>query len=236
MTLHTAARGRVQLRGVKTSDLVANRGNVRETLDGIDELAASLAAQGVHQPLIVNDVAGTLIVTDGHRRLEAARRAGIPVVPCLVTTDLDPTSVTLTMLAAAMHKELRPIEQAKAFNRLRRGGMSLDAIARATGYTRRLIQSRLLLLELPPDAVQLVETEQITIGQAEDLARQVKAKRTGGTATKTTRSTWLAKTHRLATTIQCTHRDDRVQIGGIGCGQCWEDAIRADERAQAAAS
>lgn len=224
---------RLTLRPIKTDDLLANPANVREHLDGCDELAASMLANGVLQPLIVNDQVGTLIVTDGHRRLEAARRAHIPVVPCLVTVDAGERQVLTTMLAAAMHKELRPLEQAKAFALLQKQGVNLAEMARTTGYTTALISARLLLLVLPREVTGMLQAGEVTLGEATQLAKQVKATRTGS-AYYGPRRKYLAHGHRLAGPVRlvCTHDATRQLVGGVGCGECWETTIRADERGE----
>ena len=169
----------VALRRLAVGELFANHRNVREHLDGIEELAASIRANGLLQPLIVNDHGGRLVVTDGHRRLEACRLAGVPFVMCLVTTGASARQVKTTMLAAAMHKELRPLEQARAFQALQQQGVPVAEIARSTGYSVALIRARLLLLELPDEAQDMVEDKTLTIGQATDLAKQVRAKKSG---------------------------------------------------------
>lgn len=226
------ARPLIEFRGIRVADLKTNRGNVREHLDGIDDLAASIRANGILQPLIVNDLAGELIVTDGHRRLEAARRAQVPVVPCLVTTDADERTVVTTMLAAAMHKELRPIEQGRAFARLRGEGMTLSDIARSTGYSQALISNRLLLLELPDEAQDMVDDDTLTIAQATDLAKQVKQTRSGSTAVREKRTHHFDPTHPLyAKVAGCAH-ESRIHYGNVACGPCWEAAIRADALGQ----
>ena len=71
----------------------------------VEDLAASIRANGILQPLIVNDSRGQLVVTDGHRRLVAARLAKVPTVPCLVTTghgDLHPDEMT-NILTDTLH-------------------------------------------------------------------------------------------------------------------------------------
>lgn len=226
----------ITLRGVRTTDLVENGLNPREHFDGLEDLAASIRAKGVLQPLIVNARAGRLIVTDGARRLRAARLAGREVVPCLVTSGVDEREVLTSMLAAAMHKELRPIEQAKAFASLQREhGYTTAEISRTTGYSQAIVRMRLSLLELPREVQRMVDAEEITLANAFDLARKVKAAKSGSTQPfSTRRSTWLTKTHPLADSVACPpeHDGTRQRIGGVGCGQCWEDAIRADERAR----
>jgi hypothetical protein len=79
----------------------------------------------------------------------------------------------------------------------------------------------------------MVEDNSLTIAQATDLAKQVKSRRSGSTSTRAAkRSSWLSKTHRLAIAIDCEHAATRTMIGGVGCGQCWEEAIRTDERGE----
>lgn len=221
----------IVLRGVRVTDLHNNPANVRENLDGIDELAASIKANGILQPLIVNDQNGRLVVTDGHRRLAAARRAGLPAVPCLVTHGASERRVLTTMVASAMHRQLTPIEQGRAFKRLREQGMTTLEIARATGYSLGAVSNRLLLLELPDEAQEMVEDKTLTVTAATTLAKQVKAKKRGSVGAKSTRSAWFTPSHPLAASIACEHGDRRTLIGGA-CGQCWEAAIRADERGE----
>lgn len=164
---------RLQLRTIATRDLMASPANIRGQLEEIDDLAASIRATGVLQPLTVNDVAGTYLVTDGHRRLEAARRAGRDHLPCLVSTDSDERTVLATMLAASMHQQLSPLERARAFLRLTQAGVSRSEIARVTGYSLTLISQRLTLLDLPVAQQQLVQERQLTLHDAGQLAHAV---------------------------------------------------------------
>ena len=222
----------ITLRAVPVKDLVANQANVREALEDIEQLAASIRANGLLQPLIVNDQGGRLVVTDGHRRLAAARLAQVPALMCLVTTGASVRSVTTTMLAAAMHQELRPLEQARAFKALQDQGVTVAEIARSTGYSVALIRGRLLLLDLPDEAQDMVEDGDLTIGQATDLAKQVRAKKSGG-AHKGPRAGgryWDFHPLRAAVLAMCPHRDVRRTHGAAGCASCWEAAIRGDER------
>lgn len=218
--------------GIPTDQLRANPANVRDHVDGIDELANSIRSNGILQPLIVNrTIDDQYVVTDGHRRLAAARLAKVPLVPCLVTDAHDQRSVLAVMLATAMHKELTPLEQARAFKQCRDNGMLTADIARTTGYSHALVKNRLLLLELPAEAQDMAESGELTLGQATALAKQVKATASGIVSAGTAKSRWFTRTHRLAHTVEltCDHTDTRQVVGGVGCGQCWEDAIRRDE-------
>lgn len=213
-----------------------NPANIRRDLGDVSELAASLRQVGVLQPLVVRQEAdGKFRIVDGHRRYEAAILAGLPALPCVATKASDAGAQIEIMLAAAMHKSLEPIEQAAAFKRLRAGGLSPAEIARRTGYSVATVTGRLLLGSLPAEAQHMVRTKELSVGEATALARQVRRESTGQATTSAPRSVWLAPGHRLYTLVRkaCDHRATRITVGSAGCGQCWEDAIRADERAHA---
>jgi ParB family transcriptional regulator, chromosome partitioning protein len=203
----------VSLPAIPIEKIHPHRENARQELGDLTELAASIRAVGLLQPLVV-----------------VADRTGWTV--------LDDTSL---MLAAAMHKQLEPIERARAFQRLREGGLTVAEIARRTGYSPSTVSSGLLLVMLPQDAQTMVERKELTVAQATDLARQNRA-RAGGEVTASaphaTKPKWLARTHRLADHVlsACVHRETRAVIGGVGCGQCWEHAIRFDEHLKGVSS
>ncbi|MBD5787124.1 ParB/RepB/Spo0J family partition protein [Cellulosimicrobium terreum] len=209
-----------------------NPANVRTDLGNLDELAASLRAVGLLQPLVVTKrPAGGWTIVDGHRRYQAALLAGVRALPCVARREGDDGANTAVMLAAAMHKQLSPLEQADAFARLRRRGMSASTIAARTGYSAATVRARLALLDLPAEARAMVVTGQLSTTDATQLARQVRRDGVGAARTVQRRSGWLTGTHRLAAAVReaCTHSDGRVLVGGVGCGQCWEDVVRADE-------
>lgn|GEM_PF-1381937 len=209
-----------------------NPANVRTSLGNLDELAASLRAVGLLQPLVVTRrPAGGWTIVDGHRRYQAALRAGVKALPCVARRDGDDGANTAVMLAAAMHKQLSPLEQADAFARLRRRGMSPATIAARTGYSAATVRARLALLDLPAEARALVETGELSTTDATLLARQVRRTGAGTARTVQRRAGWLTTSHPLANAVRtaCTHAEGRIVVGGVGCGQCWEDAIRGDE-------
>lgn len=216
--------------------LRANPGNVRTNLGDLTELTASIAAQGVMQPLIVTRRATpgggvAYVVLDGHRRLAAARAAGVRDVMCLLAHPESSEQEAAQMLAAAMHKGLEPVEQARAFKRLRDQGWPTKRIAQQTGHSPGLVHERLALLDLPPQAQQLVEEKKVTLTAAKDLGRQLRRSASGSAATAGPKNAYLDRTHPAAddARARCTegHREHRRIVGGVSCGQCFEAAILA---------
>lgn len=203
-----------------------NPANIRRDLGDLTELANSLRAVGILQPLVVRPTPKGYLLVDGHRRYEAAILAGLNAVPCIATRANADTETEL-MLAASMHKALEPIEQADAFAALRKRGISPAQIAARTGYSVDHVQRRLLLATLPPEAKALVKDKTLTVGAATQLARETQRIGTGTTTARAPRPTYLNAGHPLAPQVRaaCTHRKDRAVIGNTGCGQCWEHAI-----------
>lgn len=214
--------------------LRADPGNVRDDLGDLTELGRSMVEQGVLQPLLVQpcEAGHAFMVIDGHRRYAAAVRVGMMSLPCLITSRKTASRAVLTMLAAAMHKALTPLEQATAFTRLIQDeGLSISDVSRSTGYSAATIRARMSLENLPPEVKTMVADKTMGLGAATNLARQVRRTRTGGVQNTLTKSPF-SPAHPLAAEVRslCEHEKVRVQVGGVGCGQCWEEAIRADER------
>lgn len=206
--------------------------NIRTDLGDLRELAASIRAVGLLQPLVVmaNLGGSSWTVLDGHRRLGAAKLAGVKAVPCLVAQLGSREHQLAIMLAAAMHKALSVREQAAAFGALRNQGLAVAEIGRRTGYSPSTVSARLLLLGLPDEALDLVDGHDLTVTEATNLARQVHRTGIGATGHAAPMQQYFAPGHPLWTRVDrgCTHAGSRRIIGGAGCGQCWEDAIRVD--------
>lgn len=211
-----------------------DRSNVRAELGDVTELARSLSAVGMLQPIVVRPRgAGTWTIVDGHRRYQAALLADLKTVPCIAIRPHGEPEKTALMLAAAMHEQLKPLEQARAFAALRDDAhMSTTTIALRTGYTTATVRNRLALLDLPGDAQDMVIAGELTVTDAQNLARQVARTGSGTARVAAPRARHFTKHHPLGEFVAsvCTHKDARQLVGGVGCGECWERAIRDDER------
>lgn len=205
--------------------------NIREDLGDLSELAASIATRGLLQPLVVSPTGKSFLILDGHRRYAAAKLAGVPALPCLAVRPGDSARDTAVMLAAAMHKALTPLERGRAFKALRRRGLMVSEIARQSGYSASTVSAGLLLADLPPEAHDMVAAGELTATAATQMAREARRAPSSRPHHTGPRQTWLNADHRLAQMVRnsCSH-DGRTRVGGVGCGQCWENAIRFDER------
>ena len=171
--------------------------------------------------------------------MAALRLAKVDRALCLVREESDLRRDIVIMVASAMHKQLTPMELARAFDALRNQQMGPPAIARATGYSERTVRARLILLDLPDEVQDLVAHDRLTLADAEQLARDLHKAPTASTRPHTARkSSWLTASHPLAAAAKaiCDHAGTRALVGSVACGQCWETVIRDDAVCDATAA
>lgn len=156
--------------------------------EALKELAESIAARGVVQPILVRpspDGQGYQLVA-GERRWRASQRAGLHQIPAIVR-DLDETETfTIALIENIQRQDLTAIEEAEAYARLRdQLGHSQDAIGQMTGKSRSHIANILRLLELPEAVRDMIADGRLGMGHAraligledaEQLARKIAAK------------------------------------------------------------
>jgi len=137
----------------------------------LEELAASIAATGVVQPILVRPLAGDryqLIV--GERRWLASQRAGKATIPAMVRPVSDEQAMEITIVENLQRADLNPMEQARAFDRLSHGfKMTQEQVAQRTGKNRTTIANFLRLLRLPGEIQGKVEAGELTFGHARAL-------------------------------------------------------------------
>jgi ParB family chromosome partitioning protein len=103
--------------------------NPRQHLDGIDELAASLSAHGLLQPIVVRRCSAGYQLIAGHRRYEAARRLGWAEIPAVIRDESDDQAYILTLVENLQREDLTPKEEASA----------LEVLVRERGWTTRQV-------------------------------------------------------------------------------------------------
>ena len=137
----------------------------------MEELAASITANGVVQPILVRPQAnGRYQLIAGERRWLASKRAGKATVPAILRQVSNEQTMEITIIENLQRADLDPIEQARAFDRLgREFGMTQDQISIRTGKDRATISNFVRLLRLP-EIVQLwLMNGKISFGHAKVL-------------------------------------------------------------------
>ena len=137
----------------------------------LEELAASIAATGVVQPILVRPLAGDRFqLIAGERRWLASQKAGKTTIPAMVRAVSDEQAMEMTIVENLQRADLNPMEQARAFERLTREfKMTQEQMAQRTGKNRTSIANFLRLLRLPGEIQDKVEAGELTFGHARAL-------------------------------------------------------------------
>ena len=137
----------------------------------LDELARSIAARGMIQPVVVRSLApGRYQLVAGERRWRAAQRARLHEIPALVRT-LDDREVTaLALIENLQREDLNPIEEARAYHRLsEQDGLTQQDIATFVNKSRSHIANLMRLLSLPEAVLDMVQQGALSMGHARAL-------------------------------------------------------------------
>lgn len=136
----------------------------------LDELAASIRANGIVQPLLARRRGDRYQIIAGERRWRAAQRAGLSKVPVVVREIPDERVLELSLIENIQREELNPIEEANAYRRLIDGlGITQEDVARRVGRDRSSVTNYLRLLKLPEELQQWVEEDRLSMGHARAL-------------------------------------------------------------------
>ena len=139
--------------------------------DQLTELAASITANGVVQPVLVRPLAnGRFQLIAGERRWRASQQAGKPTIPAILRQVSDEQAMEITIVENLQRADLNPMEQARAFDRLSREfHMTQEQMAVRTGKDRATVANFLRLLRLPSSVQTRVEVGELSFGHARTL-------------------------------------------------------------------
>ncbi len=138
--------------------------------DSLDDLAQSIKANGIVQPIIVRRKGSKYQLVAGERRWRASQRAGLQKIPAIVKVIADDKLLELALIENIQRQELNAVEEAKAYkNLIDTVGLTQEMIAERVGKNRTVITTFLRLLKLPNDIQKLLEEEKITAGHARAL-------------------------------------------------------------------
>ncbi len=138
--------------------------------EALEELARSIKASGIIQPLVVRPVAGRYQLIAGERRWRAAQRAGLTRVSAIVRQVSDELALEMTLVENIQREDLNAIETARAFERLMEEfQLTQEAVAERTGKDRATVANAVRLLKLEPTIQEWIEEGKLSAGHGRAL-------------------------------------------------------------------
>ena len=138
--------------------------------EALDELARSIKASGISQPLVVRPIGNRFQLIAGERRWRAAQRAGLGKVSAIVRQVPDELALEMTLVENIQREDLNPIEAARAFERLMdEFGLTQDSVAERTGKDRTTVANAVRLLKLEAPIQEWIEEGKLSAGHGRAL-------------------------------------------------------------------
>ncbi|MBQ4546546.1 MAG: ParB/RepB/Spo0J family partition protein [Oscillospiraceae bacterium] len=167
---------------VRLSEIEPNLSQPRKEFDeeALGELAESIAAHGVLQPLLVRPTNnGMYQIVAGERRWRAARIAGLTEVPALIRELSDEETDQVALIENLQREDLNAVETAEGYKRLMdKYGMTQEKLSEAVGKSRPAIANTLRILNLPEEVLPLVSSGKLSAGHAKAILSAPEEKRT----------------------------------------------------------
>jgi ParB family chromosome partitioning protein len=169
----SGADGAAELRDLAVDLIKPKKDQPRRQFDqeSLQALADSVAERGVIQPVLVRPRAGgTFELVAGERRWRAAKLAGLEHVPALVQDRDDATTLEVALVENMAREDLNPVEEARAVAGLvEELGLTREAVGKRVGRSRVAISNLLRILDLPDDALGLIEDGTLSEGHGRAL-------------------------------------------------------------------
>lgn len=138
--------------------------------EALDELARSIQASGIIQPLVVRPIGNRYQLIAGERRWRAAQRAGLAKVSVIVRAVPDELALEMTLVENIQREDLNAIEAARAFERLMdEFQLTQEAVAERTGKDRATVANSIRLLKLEPTIQDWIEEGKLSAGHGRAL-------------------------------------------------------------------
>lgn len=237
--LSTSGRGETGLREIPTELIRPNPNQPRREFDdeALIALAESIKARGILQPVVVRPLpGGSYELVAGERRLRAAVIAGIRQVPAIVRETDESERLELALIENMAREDLNAIEEARACATLVEDlGLTKEEVARRVGRSRVAVSNLIRLLELPDEALAMVEAGELSGGHGRALLLVKDQTHRLKLAREARSHAWsVRETERRAREIEDGKRRGR-DSGPIVIHPDLEDALGAAEDALSAA-
>lgn len=172
--------------------------------DALRELADSISAQGVIQPIVVRTIAPDRYeIIAGERRWRASQQAGLSTIPVVIREVDERGAVAIGLIENIQRADLNPLEEAVALERLQSEfGLTHQLIAEAVGKSRTTVTNLLRLLELNTDVKNYVEQSQLEMGHARALLGLKGPPQSAAAAQVVRRGLSVRETERLVRRLQ----------------------------------
>lgn len=159
---------------LKPSQLVPHKKNIRRDVGDVSDLADSVRAKGVLQPLVVvpNGKPDKYVIIAGHRRHAAAKAAKVATVPCVIRHDLtdEKDQIAVMMVENGQRTDLTAVEEAKGVQTLLDLGDTQKRIAERTGMSAAKIRNRAKVAKLPDELCNKLNEHAVTLDDAVFIA------------------------------------------------------------------
>lgn len=155
------------------NDIKPNAKQPRKNFDDdkIEELARSIEAHGVIQPIMVRPSGEGYEIVAGERRWRAARKASLKQIPCIIRELSEEQNMLVAIIENMQREDLNPVEEADAINQMiTTFGLTQDEVSKSVGKSRPYITNALRLLKLPGEIQDMLIQGTLTGGHARALA------------------------------------------------------------------
>jgi ParB family transcriptional regulator, chromosome partitioning protein len=181
----------------------------------LTDLANSMQASGLLQPVIVRPRDGGYELIAGERRWRAAERLGWPRIPAVVRDVDDRTLLTLALVENLQRDDLSPIDEAAGYRRLgEEFHLGQAEIGRTVGRDRSTVANLLRLLQLPPDVQEMVHEKRLSAGHARALLGLSDADRQSALAAEAIEQEWSVREIEAAVAGKRTTHRPAKRAGG----------------------
>ena len=140
-------------------------------MESLSDLASSISAHGILQPIIARDLKnGSYEIIAGERRWRAAKLAGLSEVPCIIMDADEILAAEVALVENVQREDLNPYEEAMAYRSLISDfGMSQEEVSKMVGKSRPAVANSLRLLDLPKEVLELLNKNELSAGHCRAL-------------------------------------------------------------------